>query len=269
MLEFLRNWRRRRKLRQTIVSDTLWKHVEAQLPFLDYLPAETRPLLRHRAREFLAEKEFHGAGGLQLTDDIVLAIALQACLPVLHRGLEAYRDWVGVIVYPGDFVVPRREIDEDGVVHEFDDEILGEAWEAGPVVVSWHDGMGAPDGVNVVIHEFAHKLDMSNGVADGFPPLPPGLARSAWAHDFEAAFTLLGAQLDAGRPTALDPYAGEHPAEFFAVASEAFFETPLRLQEGFPAIYEQLKAFYRVDTAAGARREQEREALSDDAAGHE
>ncbi|MBS0544460.1 MAG: zinc-dependent peptidase [Proteobacteria bacterium] len=236
------------------IPDALWRRVEAALPFLDFLGADERLRLRDLARGFLAEKEFHGAQGLRLTDEMLLGIALQACLPILNKGLDAYRSWVGVIVYPGDFVIPRHEMDEDGVVHEYDDEVLGEAWEGGPVVLSWFPGHLAPDGVNVVIHEFAHKLDMENGGADGFPRLPAGMSREAWAGVFSSAYEAFCDDVDAGRDTVLDPYAAESPGEFFAVASEAFFETPAILSEDHPDVYAQLAAFYGSDPAAGERR---------------
>src|SRR5690606_37859499 len=149
--------------------ERLWQRVERRLPFLDFLPAADRQRLRDMAIEFLRNKQFHGAHGFAVTDEIMLGIALQACLPVLNIGLQAYRGWVGIVVYPGDFVIPRQVMDEDGVMHEYDDEVLGEAWEGGPVLVSWFDEDEAPEGVNVVIHEFAHKLDMENGGVDGFP----------------------------------------------------------------------------------------------------
>ncbi len=237
-----------------MVPEEMWARVEGWLPFLDFLPDEDRERLRVLARAFLAEKEFHGAHDFELTDEMMLAIALQACLPILGVGLDAYRGWVGVVVYPGDFVIPRKEMDEDGVVHEFDDEVLGEAWEHGPVLVSWHDEAAAPGGANVVIHEFAHKLDMSNGGADGLPPLQPGMSRERWAEVFGAAYESLCEQVEDDEPTALDPYAAESPAEFFAVASEAFFETPCSLQRNFPEVYQQLSDLYRLDPAAGERR---------------
>lgn len=254
MLGFLRKWRRERKLATLTIAPELWQRVEDGLPFLDYLEPADRVRLRELAREFLVDKQFHGAHDLALTDDIVLAIALQACLPVLNIGLDAYRGWVGVIVYDGDFVIPRQEVDEAGVVHEYDDEVLGEAWEGGPVLVSWHDGEDAPAGVNVVIHEFAHKLDMANGGADGLPLLPSGMSRDAWAAAFGEAYERFCQRVDAGDGTFLDPYASESPAEFFAVASEAFFEAPCGFEQEFPAVYEQLRAFYRLDPAAGERR---------------
>lgn len=235
------------------IDDALWRRAEARLPFLDFLPDADRPRLRTMAAEFLASKQFHGAHGLRLDDEMLLGIALQACLPVLNIGLEAYRGWVGVIVYPGDFVVPRQEVDDSDVVHEYDDEVLGEAWEGGPVLLSWFDEADAPEGVNVVIHEFAHKLDMENGGVDGLPPLPPGMSRAAWAAAFTAAYETFCAEVDAGRDTVLDPYGAEHPGEFFAVASEAFFETPLALQGRYPEVYGQLARFYQLDPAAGER----------------
>jgi Mlc titration factor MtfA (ptsG expression regulator) len=253
MLDLFRKWRRERRLATLTVPPPLWARVEAMLPFLDFLDAEARPRLRELARGFLVEKEFYGAHGLELTDEMLLAIALQACLPILNIGLAAYRGWVGVVVYPGDFIIPRREIDENGVVHEYDAEVLGEAWEGGPVLVSWHDDGDAPAGVNVVIHEFAHKLDMANGNVDGLPILPPGMSRAAWANAFIHAYEHFCDAVDAGEETLLDPYGAESPAEFFAVASEAFFETPCRLEAELPAIYEQLRGFYRLDPAAGER----------------
>lgn len=236
------------------VAPELWPRVEAGLPFLGHLSPAERERLREMALRFIAAKEWHGAQGLKLTDEIQLSIALQACLPVLNLGLDCYRGWVGVIVYPGDFVIPRREMDEAGVVHEFDDEVAGEAWEGGPVLLSWFDQTEDTDGMNVVIHEFAHKLDMLNGPPDGMPPLHEGMSRRAWAEAFEAAYEDFCARVEADGDTLIDPYAAEHPAEFFAVASEAFFEMPEVLREEYPAVYEQLRLFYRQDPAAAASR---------------
>lgn len=256
MFSAFRRWRRRRAADRMQISEAQWARVEARLPFLDYLPPDERPPLRQMALEFLADKQIHGAGGLVVSDDMVLSIALQACLPVLHIGLDAYADWVGIVVYPGDFVIPRSVTDEDGVVHEYDDEVLGEAWEGGPVILSWFDETEALDGVNVVIHEFAHKLDMGNGEVDGFPALPPDMSTTAWTAAFQAAYDDFCARVDAGEETTLDPYGSEHPAEFFAVMSEAFFETPGLLKTEYPAIYDQLAEYYRQDPA---RREAQRQ----------
>ena len=224
-----------------------WSRVEAGLPFLDPLPPAGRARLREMALDFIAAKEWHGAQGLVLTPDIQLSIALQACLPVLKLGLDSYRGWVGVIVYPGDFVIPRKQMSEDGVVHEFDDRVAGEAWQGGPVLLSWFDRPEDADGMNVVIHEFAHKLDMLNGPPDGLPPLHEGMNRQAWIDAFEPAYADFCARVDDGEATHIDPYAAEHPAEFFAVTSEVFFEAPDLLRHEYPAVYEQLRQFYRQD----------------------
>ena len=234
------------------VSAAQWEQVEQSLPFLAWRPAEDRPMLRRMALEFLAEKQVHGARGLAISDEMLLSIALQACLPVLHIGLDAYADWVGIVVYPGDFVIPRSVIDDAGVTHEYHDEVLGEAWEGGPVLLSWFDGNDAPAGINVVIHEFAHKLDMENGGVDGLPRLRPGMSRQAWAEAFGKAYEDFCAEVDRGVDTAIDPYGAEHPGEFFAVVSEVFFEDPLVLHRRFPAVYDQLVHFYGMDPAARA-----------------
>jgi Mlc titration factor MtfA (ptsG expression regulator) len=250
MFSALRRWRRRRQADRMTVSTAQWEQVEQSLPFLAWRPAEDRPRLRRLALEFLAEKQVHGARGLEVSDTMLLSIALQACLPVLHIGLDAYADWVGIIVYPGDFVIPRSEVDENGVIHEYDDEVLGEAWEGGPVLLSWFDGDDAPAGINVVIHEFAHKLDMGNGAVDGYPQLPADMPAAAWAAAFQPAYDDFCRRVDDGEDTALDPYGAEHPSEFFAVMSEAFFETPGLLKHEYPAVYAQLSRYYRQDPAA-------------------
>jgi hypothetical protein len=245
MIGFIREWRRRRAIDKIRIADAQWQRVEAQLPFLARLAAVDRRQLREMAREFIATKEWSGAGSLQLAADMQIAIALQACLPVLKLGLDWYRDWVGIVVYPGDFVIPRQIMDETGVVHEYDDEVLGEAWEGGPVLVSWPDAPAANAGINVVIHEFAHKLDMTNGAVDGMPALHAGMSKRDWNAAFDPAYADFCRRVDSGEDTALDPYAAEHPAEFFAVMSEAFFETPQLLRDEYPQVDEQLRTFYR------------------------
>jgi hypothetical protein len=152
------------------------------------------------------------------------------------------------VVYPGDFRVRRRDVDEAGVVHEWDDDLAGEAMPGGPVVISW-DAAAHDPYINVVIHEFAHKLDMVNGAADGLPPLHAGMDARLWAAAFKEAYDGFCDALERGQDTWLDPYAAEHPSEFFAVISEAFFEHPAQTRRRYPAVYEQLKLFYRQDPA--------------------
>lgn len=245
MFAFLNKWLRRRMLHTSHVTQEQWRRAEAHMPFLARLAGAERQRLRDLALQFLSEKALNPAAGYSLSGDARLAIALQAALPILNLGLDWYDGWVEVVVYPGEFIVPRTVMDEDGVVHEYDDVLAGEAWEGGQVILSWPQEGDSEAGVNVVIHEFVHKLDMRNGEPCGQPPLHAGMSRAEWARDFSAAFAAINAQLDAGQETALDPYAAEHPAEFFAVASEAFFVDPARLYGAYPAVYRHLERFYR------------------------
>ena len=240
---WLTEWRRKRVLQRHAIDAALWKKSTRGLRFLP----ETEKL-KQLALLFLAEKEFSGAHGLAVTDEMRLAIAAQACLPILELGLDWYAGWRGIVVYPGDFRVRRRDVDEAGVVHEWDDDLAGEAMPGGPVVISWDTAAHDPY-INVVIHEFAHKLDMVNGAADGLPPLHAGMDARLWAAAFKEAYDGFCDALERGQDTWLDPYAAEHPSEFFAVISEAFFEHPAQTRRRYPAVYEQLKLFYRQDPA--------------------
>jgi len=261
----LKSWRRRRLLQRTWIDESLWRSVVAGLPFLDALDRSELARLRDMALIFLDEKEMHGAHGLVLADDVRLAIALQACLPALNLGLEVYEGWIGIVVHPGEFKVRREEVDESGVVHEWDDELAGESWPGGPVVLSWADVRLGEAGYNVVIHEFAHKIDMLNGDADGRPFAHSGMDVEAWHSALEDSYERFCAAVErgarrgrrpknsrvaideGGRELPFDPYAAEHPAEFFAVMSEEFFTDPLTLRDEFPELYRQLALFYRQD----------------------
>ena len=236
------------------LPDALWQETMASLPFLNRLSDDEQSRLRHLAEVFLTQKEFAAAGGLELTDAICVSIAAQGCLPILNLGLEYYRDWVGIVVYPDEFVIPRTVEDEFGVVHEYEDIASGEAWEGGPVLISWHDAQMAGDGYNVVIHEFAHKLDMLNGEADGVPPLPADISRHEWEEALLTAYEDFCARVDAAHIYAdelceentlmIDPYAAETPAEFFAVLSEVFFERPEILSNEYPRLFRLFESFY-------------------------
>jgi len=250
MIGSLAAWWRGRQAERIEIPSGLWEEIEAGLWFLDRLTPAERVELRRLAREFIAAKEWSGAQGLELTPRIQLAIALQACLPILHLGLDWYSGWVGIVVYPGDFIIPRQVVDGAGVVHEYDDQVMGEAWHGGPVLVSWFDDPDDTRGVNVVIHEFAHKLDMRSGDADGMPPLHEGMSRRHWATAMGAAFEDFQRRVDGGEDILIDPYAAELPSEFFAVTSEVFFEDPLLLRQEYPEVYRQLALFYRQDPAA-------------------
>jgi Mlc titration factor MtfA (ptsG expression regulator) len=246
---WLKDWRRRRTLARHRIDEALWRAVLAQLPFLRGLSADEARRLRALAVLFLAEKQLSGARGFVLDDAMRVSIAVQACLPVLELGIARYDGWSEVIVYAGDFRVPIAETDDHGVVHEFHDERAGESWPGGPVVLSWDAAANAAD-MSVVIHEFAHKLDMANGAADGLPPLHVDMDRRAWTDAFRLAYEGFCDAVDRGRETWLDPYAAEDPGEFFAVISEAFFEAPNETRRRYPEVYEQLRRFYRQDPAA-------------------
>jgi Mlc titration factor MtfA (ptsG expression regulator) len=249
-------WRKRRDertLRKRAIPNPLWQLTLARYPFIARRRADDLATLRDLATLFLAEKEFHGAQGFEVTDEIAVAVAAQACLPVLHLGLAPYRSFVGIVLH-GDEVVARREvIDEDGVVHHYDETLSGEAMGGGPVMLSWRDveasGESAEWGYNVVIHEFAHVLDMGDGLADGIPPLPDRAAREAWREVIEREYNEFCEGVDAGDDTLLDPYGTQSIDEFFAVASEVFFTAPGELVVEHPALYELLAGYYRQDPA--------------------
>ena len=248
---WLKDWKRRRVLAKHPVDHVLFGRITGALPFLAGLSELQSARLRDMAIIFLAEKQFTLLAGVELRDEDRLSIALQACLPVLELGLDWYDGWVGVLVYPGDFRVRHAEMDDDGVLHEWEDELAGESWQGGPVVLSWaaltEAGSVAQGGANVVIHEFAHKLDMRSGEANGSPPLHAGMDAGRWSASLEEAYTGFCDAVERGKDTWLDPYAAEHPAEFFAIASEAFFEAPRELARRYPELYAQFVLFYRQD----------------------
>ena len=250
----LTRWRLARRHRRHAVPDDLWQAVIASYPFLVALPPSDLEALRQLVSEFLGCKEFTGVQGLTVTDAMAVAVAAQACLPILRLGLSAYDDFVGIVIHPDEVVARRSEMDDDGVVHEFDEPLTGEAMQGGPVMLSWFDvagaGESADDGYNVVIHEFAHVLDMRDGVADGVPLLATTAARGAWIQVLDGELAAFQQRVDAGEETGLDPYGAEGPEEFFAVASEVFFVAPRVLRQEHPDLYDLLTSYYRQDPAA-------------------
>jgi MtfA peptidase len=249
LIALFKSWRRAGILRRSTLDAMLWSRVCAQLPMLVGLDNGALRRLREAAVLFLHAKQISGAAGLTIDDEVRYHIAAQACLLVLELDVEHYAGWTEVIVYPDEFVPRREHVDEAGVVHVSRHPLAGEAWPHGPVILSWADARSSVvnDGANVVIHEFAHKLDMRNGEANGMPPLHKGMARAAWARAFAAAYENFCARVDADEDTPIDPYASESPAEFFAVLSEVFFETPVVLKQCYPAVYEQMSLFYKQD----------------------
>ncbi len=210
--------------------------------------------LRDMATLFLGEKEFTGVRGFAVDDLMAVCIAAQACLPALNLGLGWYEGFVGIVVY-ADVVVAHREIvDDNGLVHTYEEELSGEAMHGGPVVLSWRDvedaGESGGEGYNVVIHEFVHVMDMRDGLADGVPALPNRSTRDAWVAVMGREYDDFCERVDADEHTLLDPYAAEAPEEFFAVASEAFFVAPRDFKAEHPALYALLSGFFQQDPAA-------------------
>lgn len=246
-------WRDRRALERRAIPDDLWKRTLVRYPFLRRRDTADMTELRRLCSLFLDRKEFSAIGGLVLRNDVVVAIAAQACLPVLRLGLQRYDGFVGIVVHPDAVLAARSHMDEDGVVHEYDEPLAGEAMEGGPIMLSWRDvreaGRSAAGGYNVVIHEFAHVLDMADGLVNGAPALPPDLPAAEWAQVMGQAFEQLVRQTEAGEHTLLDGYGAQAPAEFFAVASEAFFVTPRALKAQHPVLYGVLSRYYRQDPA--------------------
>lgn len=252
----MRRWHERRTLASRAIPDALWSATLARFPFLAQHTEAARLRLRELSTLFLARKEFSGAQGLVVTDEMAVAIAAQACLPILELGLEWYDDFVGIVVHPGEMLARRQVMDDDGVVHGYDETLVGEAVRGGPVTLSWHDvheaASGAEWGYNVVIHEFAHVLDMRDGEPDGMPPLPSRAARAEWHEIFSTAFEEFTHRVDAGEDTFLDPYGSQAPEEFFAVLCEAFFVAPRGLIREHPEPYRLLRDFFRQDPAQPA-----------------
>ncbi len=247
MSGLLKTWQRKRALRRTALDPALWRHVTRGLPFLHGLTPEEMRRLHDCTVLFLNEKEMHGARGFVPSDAVRLSVAVQACLPILNLGLDAYRGWVGIVIYPGEFKVRREEMDASGVVHEYEDELSGEAWPGGPVILSWQDIKLGDAGYNVVIHEFAHKLHMNRGDMDDFPLPHARMDREQWLAAWDAAYDEFCTRVERGEDTVIDPYASEQPAEFFAVLSEAFFTMPQAVRSIYPELYAQLALFYRQD----------------------
>ena len=245
-------WLRRRAAARPI-PDPLWQTVLARYPFLSARPEGERLRLRELAAQFLDGKEFHGAHGFVITDDVALSIAVQAVLPVLNLGLQWYDDFVGIVVHRGQVVARRTTTDEAGVVHHWDDVLAGEAMDQGPVMLNWHDvqdaGATAQQGYNLVIHEFAHKIDLRDGQADGCPPQPSRAARQRWLATMEAEYQafrekVIVAERFGGEPQWLDAYGATAIDEFFAVACEAYFVNRERFKQEFPALVALFDPFF-------------------------
>lgn len=246
--------RRRERIRSQPFPSAWRRILRRRVPYMARLPADLRHQLRQRIQVFVAEKAFIGCGGQKITDDVRVTIAAQACLLTLNSTRDDYRNLREILVYPGAFMVDRINADSIGVLQEGRQVLTGESWTRGQVILSWQDTVtGAAtvdDGRNVVIHEFAHQLDQAKGYANGAPWLPPGETRNRWTRVMSEEFERLQQDARYGQPSLLNHYGASNPAEFFAVATEVFFEQPAEMAVQHPELYRELGAFYRVNPLA-------------------
>ena len=245
----IRRWKMRRMLKRHPIPHAIWQRVTRRIRVLRGLDAVQMAHLREMTTWFLDQKSITGAQDFEVTQSMRLTVAAQACLLILNLGVEYFDGWVEVILYPGAFRVDHAQMDVNGLVHDEAAVLSGESWLRGPVILSWddveRDSYHGEAGHNVVLHEFAHKLDGLNGAANGMPPLRSGMSRIKWSEDWSCAYDALCLQLAHGKSTHINPYAATSPAEFFAVLSEYFYTAPDILKKYCPAVHKQLMLFYR------------------------
>jgi Mlc titration factor MtfA (ptsG expression regulator) len=253
VFETLRRWRRERLEKLPFPAEWLGI-LEERVPYYGLLSPDEQTQLQKLIRVFLAEKEFEGCGGLEMTDEIRVTIAAQACILLLNREHDYYAGLHSVLVYPSSYLAPSKSVDPVGVVHEGDQGRLGEAWLRGAIILSWDDvrrgSADLQDGHNVTLHEFAHQLDQEDGSFDGAPLLENVSHYRSWARVLLKEYKALGEAADRGQETLIDQYGATDPAEFFAVITEAFFERPKALNEKHPELYEELRKFFHQDPLA-------------------
>jgi Mlc titration factor MtfA (ptsG expression regulator) len=249
------SWQRSR-VRATAFPAAWRKILQRRVPLVRRLPTDLQLQLKKHMQVFIAEKSFLGCGGLHITEEMRVVIAAQACLLILNRATDYFGNVRQILVYPGAFVVNSSTVDGAGVQQERRQALAGESWSQGQVILSWQDtleGAAVPDdGVNVVIHEFAHQLDQENGAAQGAPPPVLGDTQhnaQRWSEVFHAAYAQLQAESRQGVDGLLNHYGAQDPAEFFAVVSEVFFEQGQALKLEYPALYLELRGYYQVDPA--------------------
>ena len=243
--------RQRRHLRAQPFPPEWRRILQRRVPYVRAMPADLQLQLKQHIMVFLAEKAFLGCDGLEITDEIRVTVAAQACLLLLNRPGTYYPGLRQILVYPGSFVVQRVETDFAGVTHHEPRALSGESWSEGQVILSWHDtleGAANPsDGQNVTIHEFAHQLDQEKGVANGAPILGRREHYARWSQVLGAEFSALQQRANQGTASLFSDYGATNPAEFFAVISEVFFEQPQRMADEHPALYRELSQFYQLN----------------------
>ena len=242
---------RRKRIEQRPFPPEWETILQENLPIYRGMSPDHRHQLQNLVKRFIADKKFIGCAGQQITDAIRITIAGNACLLLLNRNSGCYPQLDSVLVYPSTFLVSREERDEAGLVSVHHSELVGESWSQGKIILAWDDverGVGNfRDGYNVVLHEFAHELDHEDGVTNGVPLLRTRGAYNSWAKVFAAEYAQLQASADRDEPTLLDHYGATDPAEFFAVATETFFEKPLQMQVHHGALFAELMNYYGVD----------------------
>lgn len=249
----LPGWRLQRVLRREI--DPAWQAILVRnIPIYGRMSADLQHQLHKLVQQFLFQKKFVGCAGLEIDDEIRVTIAGLACLLLLNRPTKVYPALHAVLVYPTAFLVPRKQVDEAGVITEARQDLLGESWGDGRVVLSWdHVQRGAgdwTDGQNVVLHEFAHQLDSESGSNNGAPYLGSQDNYRNWSEVLSRDFAHLRQDAIYGQPSVMDHYGATNPAEFFAVATETFYEKPWQMAERHPALFAELFKYYRVDPRA-------------------
>ena len=246
-------WRehQRNKIKNRPFKKEWRKIIQQRMPYFRQMPADLQLQLKQHIQVFLAEKNFIGCNGVIITDEIRITVAAQACLLLLNRKTDYYPKLQTILVYPSAFIKKQQSRQESGVLFTQNIALAGESWDFGKVVLSWQDAVeGAKipdDGHNVVIHEFAHQLDQENGRANGAPILGKDQSYQAWSDAFSIQYEKLQSQEKRGVPSIFDYYGATNPAEFFAVASEVFFEKAQEFHQQHPQLYRQLTQYYHVN----------------------
>jgi Mlc titration factor MtfA (ptsG expression regulator) len=253
MLDLFKN-RRRAALRAQPLAEARWAVIDANIPYVRTFDPDTRHELGELVQIFLAEKRFEGCGGLELTEEIRVTIAAQACVLLLHRESDVYPDLDTILVYPHAYRAPAPSRVSPGTVIKDDARIGESSWKTGVVVLAWDhvktETHAVPPGINVVLHEFAHQLDGEDGAIDGAPPLSTRARYRSWAQVLGEEYAELSRRWQEGLESDIRPYGATNPGEFFAVVTEKFFEEPAEMKTRHPRLYAELAAFYRQDPAA-------------------
>lgn len=247
---FIKNIKRK-KIKQKPFPAEWQKIVDKNIPLYKNLPRNLQNELQNHIKVLISEKNFEGCGGLEINDEIKVTIASQASILLLNRKTNYYLKLLSILVYPTAFIAQRESVDDSGIVTECKEELLGESWKTGVVIIAWDDSLKGSkcinDGHNLVFHEFAHQLDAESGANDGTPILENRASYLPWIKIMSRNYEKLIRNVELGKNTLLGEYASTHPAEFLAVATECFFEKPIQMFKQMPELYIEMKKFYKQD----------------------